>query len=68
MKEVMLKQKDTVSLELFITTHKSELDNFAHFWQEQQEQNPKEWPNKLSLGDWEEQFLMWIAGAQPESK
>jgi len=52
---------EVVDLYRFLSVHKTELDSFAAFWIGKMNQDQKAWPEKLTLGDWEEQYLMWLS-------
>jgi hypothetical protein len=45
-----------ITLDEFIAEQKSELDKFAAEWRENQAKEPQHWPERMPLGEWDEQL------------
>jgi hypothetical protein len=50
-----------VSLAEFVEKAKGDLENFQLFWQRKQEKSPKQYPDTLLSGDWDEQLIFFLA-------
>lgn len=50
---------DPITLKEYIKTKQEELYTFQIMWEEEQKNKPEVFPEKLNIGDWEEQMALY---------
>ena len=51
---------EEISLAEFVEKAKGDLEEFQSFWQRKQEKSPKQYPDTLLSGDWDEQLVSFL--------
>lgn len=49
-------QNEGATLDEFIQAERAALEAFAAMWREGTKQDPSKWPERMTLGEWDEQY------------
>lgn len=45
-----------------------DVETFLEYWESEQRQRPQEYPTRMTLSDWDRQFVAWLNNQGRENK